>query len=85
MASPRTHTALCLICGLEEHEIGKLHCFPSVFERSRLWQEKMNMVFTGHTLRHLRIYSNHFTEDQYLHRINWRLCQDAVPTLQPAS
>ncbi|KAL1489732.1 hypothetical protein ABEB36_013667 [Hypothenemus hampei] len=85
MASPRSCTTLCLICGLEKHEVGKLHCFPSVLERSRLWQEKMNIVFTGHTLRHLRICSNHFTEDQYLNRINWRLRQDAVPTLQPAN
>ncbi|KAL1492451.1 hypothetical protein ABEB36_010703 [Hypothenemus hampei] len=61
MASPRSCTTLCLICGLEKHEVGKLHCFPSVLE------------------------SNHFTEDQYLNRINWRLRQDAVPTLQPAN
>ncbi|KAL1488720.1 hypothetical protein ABEB36_014519 [Hypothenemus hampei] len=85
MASPRSSTTLCLICGLEKHEVGKLHCFPSVLERSRLWQEKMNIVFTGHTLRHLRICSNYFTEDQYLNRINWRLRQDAVPTHQPAN
>ncbi|KAL1497657.1 hypothetical protein ABEB36_008580 [Hypothenemus hampei] len=85
MMQPRFRTAFCLVCGLQEHEVGRLHCFPSVQDRCRLWQEKMNMVFTGNTLHHHRICCNHFTEDQYVNRINWRLRRDAVPTLLPCS
>ncbi|KAL1490098.1 hypothetical protein ABEB36_012839 [Hypothenemus hampei] len=85
MTPRRFRTALCLVCGLEEHEVERLHCFPSVQERCRLWQENMNMVYTGNTIHHYRICNNHFTNDQYLNRINWRLRRDAVPTLLPCT
>ncbi|KAL1490026.1 hypothetical protein ABEB36_013938 [Hypothenemus hampei] len=84
MKPPHFRRTFCLVCGLEESAVEKLHYFPSIQDRkSRLWQVNMNLVFVGDILRHSRICNNHFTEEQYLNRTNWRLLRDAIPTLLP--
>ncbi|KAL1497356.1 hypothetical protein ABEB36_008338 [Hypothenemus hampei] len=84
MKPPHFRRTFCLVCGLEESAVEKLHYFPSIQDRrSRLWQVNMNLVFVGDILRHSRICNNYFTEEQYLNRTNWRLLRDAIPTLLP--
>ncbi|KAL1488603.1 hypothetical protein ABEB36_014407 [Hypothenemus hampei] len=83
MKPPHFRRTFCSVCGLEESAVEKLHYFPSIQDRSRLWQVNMNLVFVGDIPRHSRICNNHFTEEQYLNRTNWRLLRDAIPTLLP--
>ncbi|KAL1490017.1 hypothetical protein ABEB36_013929 [Hypothenemus hampei] len=83
MKPPHFRRTFCSVCRLEESAVEKLHYFPSIQDRSRLWQVNMNLVFVGDIPRHSRICNNHFTEEQYLNRTNWRLLRDTIPTLLP--
>ncbi|KAL1487741.1 hypothetical protein ABEB36_015578 [Hypothenemus hampei] len=85
MKPPHFRRTFCSVCELDESAVEKLHYFPSIQDRSRLWQVNMNLVFVGDIPRHSRICNNHFIEEQYLNRTNWRLLRDTIPNLLPCT
>ncbi|XP_074034627.1 uncharacterized protein [Leptinotarsa decemlineata] len=66
-----------LVCGCDENEVPKMHCFPRNAEKCKLWQDSLGIQYPGN-MRHLRICSTHFNKADYIEK-SWKLKSNALP------
>ncbi|KAL1487980.1 hypothetical protein ABEB36_007925 [Hypothenemus hampei] len=69
----------CIVCGVDESEVPKLHYFPRNREKSQLWQEHLGINIQHDSLRNYRICSKHFSNSAYENLSALLLHKDALP------